>query len=630
MPPKPNLLLEDNVGKRVLLLGNEAVARGIIEAGIGIVTTYPGTPASEIGDTVSRLAAQAGIYMEYSVNEKVAVEVAAGAAVSGARALTAMKHVGLNVAADAVMTLAYMGVRGGYVIVVAGDPECYSSQNEQDTRIYALLSSLPCLEPSNAQECKDMVKQAVQISEKLELPVLLRTVTRVNHTRGPVTYGAVEKPRIKGEFLRDVRRFVAVPHHARAMHLWLLEKTEKALEVSENSPYNRVVRRAEKSRVGIISSSAAYNYAVEAAELLGLDVSILKLGMTNPLPENMIVEFLKAHDKIIIVEELEPYLEMRIKTLAKDRVPEVEIYGKMNGQYFPRAGEFSTRTVIEGLARITNVQPPINFAALDAKYEEASQILMRRPPVLCAGCPHRASFYVLKKATGGKALFPTDIGCYALGIAPPLSVGDLLICMGASVGTAGGVSRATGADTVAIIGDSTFFHAGMPALVNAVYNNHKFVLAVVDNLTTAMTGHQPHPGTGKTATGTPGKRVLIEEVARGCGVSFVKVVNPFHIDEAVKTVKEALEVPGPAVVVFRAPCALLLAREKRRKGERPEPYRVTDACTNCMACIKTIGCPALVIRGGKVAIDEVLCTGCGLCAQVCPYQAIETPKEVKA
>ncbi|RLG89929.1 hypothetical protein DRO34_06485 [Candidatus Bathyarchaeota archaeon] len=277
-----------------------------------------------------------------------------------------------------------------------------------------------------------------------------------------------------------------------------------------------------------------------------------------------------------------------------------------------------------------NVQPPINFAALDAKYEEASQILMRRPPVLCAGCPHRASFYVLKKATGGKALFPTDIGCYALGIAPPLSVGDLLICMGASVGTAGGVSRATGADTVAIIGDSTFFHAGMPALVNAVYNNHKFVLAVLDNLTTAMTGHQPHPGTGKTATGTPGKRVLIEEVARGCGVSFVKVVNPFHIDEAVKTVKEALEVPGPAVVVFRAPCALLLAREKRRKGERPEPYRVTDACTNCMACIKTIGCPALVIRGGKVAIDEVLCTGCGLCAQVCPYQAIETPKEVKA
>jgi len=627
LPPSPEKLLEDHAGKQVLLLGNEAIARGVIEAGISVVTTYPGTPASEIGDTISRLATKAEIYMEYSVNEKVAVEVAAGAAVCGIRALTAMKHVGLNVAADAVMTLAYIGVRGGYVIVTAGDPECYSSQNEQDNRLYALLSNLPCLEPSNPQECKDMVKYAVQISEKLELPVLLRTVTRVNHTRGPVVYGSIEKPRLEGEFLRDVRRFVAVPHHARPMHVRLLQKVEMAKEISENSPYNRVVYRASDSRIGIVSSSAAYNYAVEAADFLGLDANFLKIGMSHPFPEKKVTEFLKEHEKVIVVEELEPYLEMQVKALALDYVPEVKIYGKMRKQYFPRASEFSTRIVAEGLAKITGIQLPIDFNKIDEKFNEVSQILMRRPPVLCAGCPHRASFYVLKKATKSKALFPTDIGCYALGIAPPLSVGDLLICMGASVGTAGGVNRATGVDTVAIIGDSTFFHAGIPALVNAVYNNHKFTLAVVDNLTTAMTGHQPHPGIGKTGTGELGKRVLIEKVAQGCGVQFVKVVNPFNVEESIKMVKEALEIPGPSVIVFRAPCALLLVREKRRKGEKLEPCKISEACTNCMACIKVLGCPALIVREGTVTIDEALCTGCSLCAQICPYQAIELPEK---
>jgi indolepyruvate ferredoxin oxidoreductase alpha subunit len=626
LPPKPETLLQDKAGKQVLLLGNEAIARGVIEAGVGMVTTYPGTPASEIGDTVSKLASKAGIYMEYSVNEKVAVEIAAGAAVCGARALTAMKHVGLNVAADAVMTLAYIGVRGGYVIVTADDPECYSSQNEQDNRLYALLSNLPCLEPSNPQECKDMVRYAVQISEKLELPVLLRTVTRVSHTRGPVIYGSLDKPRLKGMLKRDVQRFVAVPRHARPMHDRLLEKVERAKEISESSPYNRIVRKADNGKIGIISSSAAYNYAVEAAELLRLNVSLLKLGMSHPLPEEMITQFLKEHEKIIVVEELEPYLEVQVKALAKDCVPEVEIYGKMREQYFPRSSEFSTRIVVEGLAKITGLKLPIDFISIEQKYEEVSQTLIRRPPVLCAGCPHRASFYVLKRATNGKALFPTDIGCYALGIAPPLSVGDLLICMGASIGTAGGVSKATGVDTIAIVGDSTFFHAGIPALVNAVYNNHKFTLVVVDNLTTAMTGNQPHPGTGKTGMGIHGKRVVIEEVARGCGVSFVKVINPFEVEEAVRAVKEALRTSGVSIVVFRAPCALLLVREKRRMGERLEPCWITEACNNCMACIKLLGCPALIIKNGNVTINEALCTGCGLCAHVCPYKAIRLPE----
>ena len=622
--PLPNLrvLLSDEPGKRVLLLGNEAIARGILEAGIGVVTTYPGTPASEIGDSVSAIAEEAGLYMEYSTNEMVAVEVAAGAVNCGVRALTAMKHVGLNVAADAVMTLAYIGVRGGYVIVTADDPQCYSSQNEQDNRFYALLSNLPCLEPSSPQEAKDMTVSAVELSEELGLPVLLRTTTRVNHTRGPVVYGNLTKPKLKGEFVREPSRLVMVPANARPMHVKLLEKAKKAEEISEKSPYNTVVYKGN-GELGIICSGSAYNYAAEATSLLGLDVGILKLGMTHPLPERMIGEFLKTYKKIVVVEELEPYLEMNVKAIAKDYAPTAEIYGKMRRSYFPRKGELSTRAVVTGLAEITGKKPPIDFGEIDSKYAEAVKDLPSRPPILCPGCPHRASFYVIRKVTGGKAVYPTDIGCYALGFAPPLSIGDILICMGSSVSTAQGINKATGVDTVAVIGDSTFFHAAIPGLINAVYNNHKVTLAVLDNLTTAMTGHQPHPGTGTTGMHTTATRVLIEKVAEGCGVKYVRVVNPFNIDEASRVLKEAVQYPGPSVVVFRAPCTLMLMSEKRRKGIKTVPCRVTDRCTNCMACIKLLGCPAITIKDGKVSIDETLCTACGLCASICPYKAIE-------
>lgn len=620
--PNLRVLLKDEVGKRVLLLGNEAIARGVLEAGIGVVTTYPGTPASEIGDSISAIAADAGLYMEYSTNEIVAVEVAAGAANSGVRTLTAMKHVGLNVAADAVMTLAYIGVKGGYVIVTADDPECYSSQNEQDNRFYALLSNLPCLEPSNAQEAKEMTISAVEISEKLELPVLLRPTTRVSHTRGPVIYGKLRKPNLKGEFVRDVRRMVMVPANARSMHVRLLEKVEKAKEISETSPYNRIVREGS-SGLGIISSSSAYNYAVEAAHLLGLGASILKLGMTHPLPEKMIAGFLKNHEKIVVVEELEPYLEMQVKTIAKDYAPTVKIYGKTGRLYFQRNFELSTRKVMMGLAEITGKEPPIDFRRIDKEYAEIVKDLPSRPPILCAGCPHRASFYVIKKATGENAIYTTDIGCYALGIAPPLKVGDILICMGASIGTAQGISKVTGRETIAVLGDSTFFHAAIPGLINAVYNNHKVTLVVLDNLTTAMTGSQPHPGTGVTGMRSPSERILIEKVAEGCGVKYVKVVDPFKIKEATAVLKEALQHHGPSIVVFRSPCALMATREKRHKGEKIVPFKITEECTNCMICIKLLGCPALIIEDGKVTINEALCTACGLCVSVCPYNAIE-------
>jgi indolepyruvate ferredoxin oxidoreductase alpha subunit len=625
---EPHILLKDELGKRVLLLGNEAIARGILEAGIGVVTTYPGTPASEIGDTVSAIASEAGVYMEYSVNEIVAVEVAGGAANCGVRALAAMKHVGLNVAADAIMTLAYTGVKGGLVIVAADDPECYSSQNEQDSRLYALLSNLPCLEPSNPQEAKDMVASAVEISEKLELPVILRTTTRVSHTRAPVTFGRLTKPLLRGEFVRDVKRLVMVPANARPRHDALLQRVEKAKEIAENFPFNTVNPKGRDKEYGIISSSSAYNYAVEAAGLLGLNIDVLKLGMTHPLPEKMIGQFLREHSKTIVVEELEPYLELHVKAIAKDYAPSTEVYGKtMPQKYFPRSGELSTRLVLKGLAAITGRKTPINFKDLDKHYAEVSEGLPSRPPILCAGCPHRASFYAIKRAAGEKVIYPTDIGCYALGIAPPLKVGDILVCMGAGIGTAQGINRATGADTIAIIGDSTFFHAGVLRLLNAVYNKHKIVVVVLDNLTTAMTGHQPHPGTGVTGMQAPTEPIAIEKVAEGCGVKLVRVVNPFNVREAEKAIKEALQFPETSLIVFRAPCALLLVREKRRKSLEIVPFKINEKCTNCMACIKLLGCPAIILKEDKtVAINENICVGCGLCADICPYNAIVLAK----
>ena len=609
------------MGKRVLLLGNEAIARGILEAGVSVVTTYPGTPASEIGDSISEIASQVGLYMEYSVNEMVAVQVAAGAASCGVRSLTAMKHVGLNVAADMVMTLAYTGVRGGYVIVTADDPECYSSQNEQDNRFYALLANLPCLEPVDAQEAKEMTVYAAEISEKLELPIFLRTTTRVSHTRGPVTFGELRKPTLKGDFVRDSKRLVMVPANSRPKHEVLLRQAAKAKEISEESPFNKVVRNG--ADIGIISSSSAYNCAVEAAALLGLDAGVLKLGMTHPLPEKMIAGFLKSHPRVVVVEELEPYLEIQIKAIAKDCAPGSAIFGKMNGQYFPREGELTTRLVATGFSRMTNKKLPIDFGGIEEMYERVVKDLPSRPPILCAGCPHRASFYVIKKVGGDVAVYPDDIGCYALGIAPPFGIGDIMICMGASIGLGQGISRVTGRDTIATIGDSTFFHAGIPALVNAVYNNSKMVVIVLDNLATAMTGHQPHPGTGTTGMQTPAERVLIEKVAEGCGVKYVKVVNPFRTKEAEKMLKEALQQTGPAVLIFRAPCTLMDAREKRRKGVEIRASRISEKCTNCMACVKLLGCPAIIAENGIVRIDETSCSACGLCVSVCPFGAIE-------
>lgn len=615
------MLLEGAVGKRFLLLGNEAIARGALEAGVGVVTTYPGTPSSEIADSISAIAQEAGLYMEYSTNEIVALETAAGAALCGVRALSPMKHVGLNVAADAFMTLAYVGVRGGFTIVTADDPNCYSSQNEQDNRLFAFFANVPCFEPSSPQEAKEMVPYSMEVSEKLGLPCLLRTTTRVSHTRGPVVFGPLKRPKLKGEFVKDVKRFVMVPAHARVQHKVLLEKMKTAKRISEESPFNKTFRGG--SKVGIISSSVAYNYAVEATRLLNVDAGVLKLGMTFPIPEKKIADFIKAHDLIVVVEELEPYLEMQVKGIAKDRAPDTEIHGKTTTEHFPRFGELSTRLVVEGLAEILGKAVPVDFKGIDRKYAEVSELIPPRPPILCPGCPHRASFYVIRTVAKNRAVYTSDIGCYALGIQPPLKVGDVLICMGASVGTACGISKVIGKDVVAVVGDSTFFHASIPALISAVYNNHGFTLVILDNSTTAMTGFQPHPGTGKTGMRTPAKRLLVEDIARACGVEYVRVVDPLNIKEAMKILREAMKRGGTSVLVFRQPCALLALREKRRKGEKIIPCKITEECTNCQVCVKAFGCPALYIEDDRVFVNEVLCTGCMVCAIICPYDAIE-------
>ncbi len=595
----------------LLLSGNEAIVRGAIEGGVRIATAYPGTPSTEIIDTIFKISKKVGIYAEYSTNEKVALEVASGAAISGTRALCSMKHVGLNVASDAFITLAYTGVRGGLVIVSADDPSCWSSQNEQDNRYYARLANIPMFEPTNSQEAKEMIISALELSERLELPILLRTTTRVSHTLSPVTINPITKISLNEKFVRDTERFVMIPSNALKMHDKLLNKMKKALQISENSSYNKIIRK-ENREIGIITSGNPFNYAYEANERLGLKASILKLGISHPLPVKKILDFTKDLEKVIIVEELEPILENEVRSIISGLKHKPDVYGKLTDS-FPKSREYSTNIVINGLSK------SLELGSMPS-YKDPKNITFNstpsRPPVLCPGCPHRASFFVLKSTLGKKVIYCTDIGCYALGIQPPLEIGDLLICMGASLGTASGISKTLKEPAVAIVGDSTFFHAAIPALLNAVYNKHRIIILVLDNLTTAMTGFQPHPGVELSET----EKIPIEDVAMGCGVKYVRVVDPMEIDLAKETIKEAISFEGPSLIVMRHVCSIY----ERRQGVRHEPYEIYEKdCTNCLACIKILGCPAIHIVEEQVKINKVLCHGCGLCANICPQKAID-------
>lgn len=608
-------LLTDSPGKEMLLLGNEAIARGAMEAGLAFATCYPGTPSSEIPEQFFKIALESDLYFEYSTNEKVALEVGAGAAVCGLRTMVTMKHVGVNVAADPLMTLAYVGTKGGMVIITADDPFLFSSQNEQDNRFYARLSGLPMLEPTNPQEMKDITIEALELSEELELPVFIRTTTRLNHIRGSVKLGELTPIKAKGSFQKNPFHFVTVPAVGRNLHKLLLKKYGQATEKSEKSPYNKIIG---SGKWGIVTNGVSYNYVRDAVEDLGLGdkVSILKIGFSWPLPKELIVRFLKQAEKILVVEELEPIMENDIKAMAQENGLTLSIKGKGVGR-LSRLFEYDPGMVREAIAQYFGVEYK-GTAGLDL-----SDIpdLPGRPPNLCPGCPHRATYYAVKQVYGPEAIHPTDIGCYTLGLLPPISMADFLICMGSSVSSSCGFSEASDQKVVSFIGDSTFFHSGITGLINAVHNNHKFTLVILDNGTTAMTGHQPHPGVDTVPLGVNLTQVSLEDVVRGCGVKDVHVVQPFKVKKTMEAVKAAMEYDGLSVIISREICPLFA--KAIGQGKKPRPFYVNlDKCKNHRDCIDKLACPAMYLEGEQVSINKYLCIGCSVCAQVCPENAI--------
>lgn len=597
-------------GGRDLLLGNEAITRGLMEAGVGFASTYPGTPSSEVGNLLEKMADKVGMYFEFSTNEKVAFEAAAAAAASGVRSFVFMKHVGVNVAADPLMTLAYSGVRGGLLLMSADDPSCHSSQNEQDNRIYSKLALIPMVEPSTPAEAKDMVPAAYDISEELGMPVLYRTTTRVNHARGIVEYGPMAEAKAKGRFEKDVQRFVNVPAFAKRNRVRLLELNAKAMAMSEKSPLNRV---EGEGPVGVITSGAAYNYVKEGLP----GVSILKLGFTNPLPEKKIADFIAGKEKIIVAEELEPFLEDQVLRICAQKGLSVPVYGKRSG-HLPMEWEYSPETMrrLSGLVDVEKGPEPLPLPDVE---------LPGRPPTLCAGCPHRGIYAATKKAVGKRdVVYCSDIGCYTLGVQPPFGTADFIVCMGGGAGAAGGFSKATDQMPIAFIGDSTFFHAGLPPLVSAKFNNHKLTMVILDNRATAMTGHQPNPGTGRDFGGISTEPLDIEAIVRSVGVDFLEVVDPYDVKASAAAMERALATDGVSVVISKRACPLEL---RKRKALEPRLCEVDqDACIRCHICLRTIACPALQKKGDDVSVDELQCIGCGMCVSVCPKGAIKVVK----
>ncbi len=618
------------VGKKILALGNEAIARGALEGGVDVVTAYPGTPSTEIGETFAKIAQKVGVYFEWSVNEKVALEVAIGAAMSGLRCMTFMKQVGLNVAADALMTYCYIGHRGAHVIVSADDPSCHSSQNEQDNRIFARFANLPMLEPSSPNEAKEMTSYGLDISAKLEQPVMLRTTTRICHTRGVLDLKKIDirENHRKTEFVKEKYRFTKVPALAWEAHTRVLNVIEKARVISEKCPFTTVedisvVDRGEK--IGIITSGVSYGHVMEALDSLKISASVMKIGMTNPLPSTLISNFLKSCDKVIIVEEVEPYLEEQVKIIAKDSDLQIPILGKRGG-HFPRIFEYTINIVRKGIASALALEFEIN----NRRGPDVGDIaLPRRPPTLCPGCPHRASFFVSRKINKDYGIYSSDIGCYSLGLLPPLRAADVWVCMGASSGLACGFSEATEQPIIAFVGDSTFFHSGLPGLINAIHHNHRFVYVVLDNSTTAMTGHQPHPGLPRNSFDDAVPSVDIKRIVKALGVSFIEEVNPLELAKTEEVFRRAMEHQSVSVIIAKEPCTLLKLREMKANGQKVVPYIVDhEKCTKCMKCINTLACPAFYIRNDEVHINLSMCSGCGVCDQICSFGAISLKEEV--
>lgn len=590
-----------------LLMGNEAIAYGAVEAGVQVVTGYPGTPSSEIFSTLVKLAPERGIYTEWSVNEKVALEVAAGAAYSGARALVTMKQVGLNVASDPLMTLAYIGVKGGLVLVVADDPGPHSSQNEQDTRKFAQFAKLPVLDPSDPREAKEMVQQAFELSEKLRLPVILRPTTRVCHGCQDVDISEERVPISAPTGFQKGPEWVIFPSLAAKQHVWLNQQQEHARSLLSDTSFNK--RLAGSGKRGIITGGVSYRYVKEALQILKIDLPILKIGTPYPLPSNTVLEFVAGLEQLLVVEELEPVLEDQVIQLMWQHRQSVVVKGKQD-RLVPREGELNVDKVKASLSQFLGLT-----IQLRDKEENTPQLPVR-PPVLCAGCPHRASFYIFKQAAGKDAIFTGDIGCYTLGNMAPLNAVDTCLCMGASI-TIGSGLQVTEEDkkVVAFIGDSTFFHTGIPGLINAVHNGSKLTVVVLDNRTTAMTGHQSHPGLNRNAIGTLVEPINIAGLAVACGVKFVKVVDPLDVSTALTVAQEALDYDGVSLVVMRRECVSIV------KGAKGVRIIDQEKCLNCGLCIEELGCPA-ISRGVEGPVIGPSCTGCDLCRQICPAGAI--------
>jgi indolepyruvate ferredoxin oxidoreductase alpha subunit len=618
------------VGQSMFLMGNEALARGAIEAGVLFATGYPGTPSSEVIESLCTIAKDLGIRVEWAVNEKVALELAAGVAFSGLRALVTMKSAGLNVAADPLLSVAYSGVDGGLVVYVADDPSCHSGMEEQDSRFYANLSLLPMLEPSNPQEAKDATVAAFNISEKLKVPIIVRMTTRVAHSSASVISGPIQQTVRKPSFKKDVRR------HTRASPIWCLEqhdrlnrRVQESRDIFERLPLNQLLMNG-RERHGVVASGVAWNYLLEAVKEFGLnDLALLKIGVVNPLPDNLIRHFLERMQAVLVLEELEPYLELNIKAMASELSTRPVIHGKNDGTT-PRVGEFSHDTVRKAVGNLVGKNLSSREFSRETVKETVPTLPVRNLP-FCPGCPHVGTYLAINRAInklrlGREGVIVTgDIGCTILGMNKPFETCWTEVCMGASISIAAGL-RYAGIDKpiLSTIGDSTFFHTGLPALVNLVLANTKVVVVVLDNQITAMTGHQPSPTSPVVNSGLPAKTIRIEDVAKSIGVEFVRVVDPFDLKVAVQVIMDAMNFNGPSVIVSRRMCAL----DARRKGIIERLASIdSEKCTGCLACVRLIGCPALVLGPDKkITIDELQCNGCNLCATLCPYHAITAGK----
>ncbi len=571
-----------------LMIGNEAVARGAYEAGVTVVSSYPGTPSTEITENIVKFDE---IYVEWAPNEKVAAEVAIGASIGGARSMACMKHVGMNVMADPLFTVSYIGTNGGLVFCVADDPGMHSSQNEQDSRHYAKASKTVMLEPSDSRECKEFTKLAYEISEKFDTPAIIRLSTRVSHSQGLVEENERMETELK-PYEKNIRKNVMMPANAKLRHVIVEERMKALAEYAESCEINRLEENG--GEIGIITSGISYMYAKEA---LGDRVDYLKLGMVYPLPEKLIRDFAARHKTVYVIEELDPVFEEYCKSLG------LEVIGK---EKFTLLGEYTPSMIKKAMFN----EEPAEFVTID-------EDIPVRPPVMCSGCPHRGTFYVLSKMG---LTVSGDIGCYTLGAVAPLASVDTTVCMGASVSGAMGMAKARGAEfnkkLVAVIGDSTFIHSGITGLIDIVYNKGNNTVIILDNSITGMTGHQDNPTTGYTIRKEPTTQVNLVALAKAIGVRRVEIVDPFDTDGFEKVLKTELEAEEPSVIIAQRPCALL--KTVKYTGH----CRVTDRCKKCKKCMK-LGCPAISVKNGEVCIDKTQCNGCGLCVNVCPFGAIE-------